>query len=72
VATAPTLPARLLTYAEAGEILGRHWKTVAAIVNRGELRAIRLGGRTVRIDPVDLQEYIDRHRAGEPAEAVPG
>jgi excisionase family DNA binding protein len=53
---------QLLTPEEVGLILGRHPKTVLALFNRGELAGIRLGARSVRFDPADVQDYIDAHR----------
>lgn len=47
---------------QVGEILGKHPRTVLVLVQKGELAAIRLGHRTVRFDPADVQRYIDRHR----------
>ena len=53
---------RLLTAADVAEILGKHPRTILVLADRGELAAIRLGHRTVRFDPADVQRYIDRHR----------
>lgn len=61
--TTPTHPDRLLTYREAGEILGVTERTIWTFVNRGELPAVRFG-RSVRIDPVDLREFIERSKNG--------
>jgi len=52
----------LLTAAQVGEILGKHPRTVLILAERGELAAIRLGHRTVRFDPADVQAYIDSRR----------
>ena len=41
---------------------GLHPKTVLLLYRRGELPGIKLGARTVRFHPVDVQNYIDRHR----------
>jgi excisionase family DNA binding protein len=54
---------KLLTADDVGKILGRHPRTVTNLARDGQLRAIRLGHRSVRFDPVDVQAYIDAHRA---------
>jgi len=58
---APTLGIveKLLTYKQAGELLGVTERTVWTLVADGELPAVRFG-RSVRIDPADLRAYIDR------------
>jgi excisionase family DNA binding protein len=53
---------RLQDAEEVATRLGRHPRTVLNLVKRGELRAVRLGPRTVRFDPADVQAYIDAHR----------
>lgn len=50
---------KLLTYKQAGELLGVTERTVWTLVADGELPAVRFG-RSVRIDPADLRAYIDR------------
>ncbi|GAB4384136.1 MAG: hypothetical protein Kow0022_05820 [Phycisphaerales bacterium] len=50
---------KLLTYKQAGELLGVTARTVWTLVADGELPAVRVG-RSVRIDPADLRAYIDR------------
>jgi excisionase family DNA binding protein len=52
----------LLTPEQVGAALGRHPKTVLNLFNRGELPGIKLGARTVRFHPVDVEAYIDAHR----------
>jgi excisionase family DNA binding protein len=54
---------KLLTASEVAEILGKHPRTVLVLAERGELRAVRLGHRTVRFQVSDVQDYIDRHRS---------
>lgn len=56
--TTPMLE-RLLSYKQAGALLGVTERTVWTLVNDGELPAVRFG-RSVRIDPADLRTYIDR------------
>lgn len=59
-ATMPTpIVEKLLTYKQAGELLGVTERTVWTLVADGELPAVRFG-RSVRIDPADLRAYIDR------------
>lgn len=59
--TAPTpgIVEKLLTYKQAGELLGVTERTVWTLVADGELPRVRFG-RSVRIDPADLRAYIDR------------
>lgn len=53
------LPATiLLTYGQAAELLGVSDRTVWSLVKKGELPAVRLAGRTVRIDRRDLDQFI--------------
>jgi excisionase family DNA binding protein len=52
----------LLTPEQVGAALGRHPKTVLLLFNRGELPGIKLGARTVRFHPADVEAYIDAHR----------
>lgn len=55
-------PLKLLTAGDVAEILGKHPRTILILAERGELAAIRLGHRTVRFRPGDVEDYIDRHR----------
>lgn len=57
--TTPGIVEKLLTYEQAGELLGVTKRTVWTLVDDGELPAVRFG-RSVRIDPADLRAYIDR------------
>jgi excisionase family DNA binding protein len=59
--TNPPNVVRLLTRAEAAERLGLSTKSVDRLLQRGELRAIRLGA-AVRIDPRDLDDLIRNAR----------
>jgi putative molybdopterin biosynthesis protein len=49
----------LLRPADAAERLAVSRKTVYRLIDRGELRAIHVG-RVVRIDPDDLDRYLNR------------
>lgn len=51
----------LLTYEEAGGILGVTGRTIWNMVDRGDLPAVRIG-RSVRIDPIDLHAFIERSK----------
>jgi excisionase family DNA binding protein len=53
---------QLLTADDVARLLGKHPRTILVMAGTGELSAIRLGHRTVRFDPADVQDYIDRHR----------
>ena len=49
----------LLTYREAGEILGVTERTIFRLVRDGEIPNVKFGG-SVRIDPDDLRGFIDK------------
>lgn len=63
----PELFAPLLTPEQVAQTLGQHPKTVLLMYRHGELPGIKLGVRTVRFDPRDVQGYIDRHRTASGA-----
>jgi excisionase family DNA binding protein len=48
----------LLTYQRVAEILGVTDRTVWELVRKGELRKVRVG-RSVRVDPADLRQFIE-------------
>ena len=54
----------LLTYAEAGKLLGVSDRTVWQLVDDGELLAVRFRG-SVRIDPADFRAFIERAKGRE-------
>ena len=56
----------LLTYEEAGKMLGVSGRTMWTLVDRGELPAVRFG-RSVRIDPADLRAFIEQAKDRESA-----
>ena len=58
---------QLLTAEKVGKVLGKHPRTVLVLAQKGELVATRLGHRTVRFRPSDVQDYIDRHRVAAAA-----
>ena len=49
----------LLTYREAGELLGVTDRTIFKLVKDGGLPNVKFGG-SVRIDPDDLRGFIDK------------
>jgi excisionase family DNA binding protein len=51
----------LLTYSEAARRLGCSDRTVWELVRRGELPAVKYL-RNVRIDPHDLETFIENHK----------
>ena len=53
----------LLTYDHVGKLLGVTGRTVWTLVDRGDLPAVRFG-HSVRIDPADLQTFIERAKSG--------
>lgn len=53
----------LLTYREAARVLGVTERTVWTLVNSGMLPSVRFG-RSVRIDPSDLREFIENAKHG--------
>lgn len=54
---------KLLTIQETAGRLGLHPQTVRKIVKSGRLRVARIG-RSIRIRPEDLEEFIESSRAG--------
>lgn len=55
----------LKTAEQVGKRTGQHPKTVLAAWRRGELPGIKLGARTVRFHPADVEAYLDaRRKAG--------
>ena len=49
---------RLMTYQEAAKVLGITDRTLWELVRKGEIRNVRVG-RSVRIDPADLRQFIE-------------
>jgi excisionase family DNA binding protein len=54
-------PRQLVTLCEAAEILAVSVKTVRRYIAAGELDAVRLGRRTIRIKVESLDRLIDGH-----------
>lgn len=54
-----THPKRFMSTADAAEELGVSENQIRALLNTGELRGFRVGGRKIwRIGTADLEEYI--------------
>jgi excisionase family DNA binding protein len=52
---------RFLTLADVAEILNTSLAQVTALVRRGELRALKLGGRGQwRVEATELEAFIER------------
>ena len=54
-------PRQLVTLCEAAEILAVSVKTVRRYIAAGELDAVRLGRRTIRIKAESIERLIDAH-----------
>ena len=73
---------RFLTLPDVAEILNTSLAQVTALVRRGELRALKLGGRGQwRVETTELEAFIERmyaetqqqlRRPAGPADADPG
>jgi len=47
-----------LTVAEIAELVKVHPQTVRNLIDRGELRAVRIGPRRIRVAQTDLDEFL--------------
>ena len=57
----PANPPRFLQLADVAEILNTSTAQVYALVRRGDLRAIKIGGRGQwRVESTELETYIQR------------
>ena len=54
----------LLTRLEVGDYLKMHPRTVDGLIATGALPAIKFE-RSVRIDPRDLERFLEAHKRGE-------
>ena len=54
------MPDELLTVAEVAETLKLNAQTVRNMIDRGELPAIRVGSRRVRVQRSDLDAFLAR------------
>jgi excisionase family DNA binding protein len=61
MATATSVPRRLVSLTQAAEILGVSTKSVRRYIAAGDLDAVRIGRRTIRIKTESLDRLIDAH-----------
>jgi excisionase family DNA binding protein len=61
MAATATPTRRLVSLPEAADILGLSVKTVRRYIASGDLDAVRLGRRTIRIKSDSLDRLIDEH-----------
>ena len=54
-----TAPARAVTIREAAERLSVHPKSVRRLIQTGELRAVRVGSRSLRVRSSDVDALLD-------------
>ena len=62
-----TTTARLLTYAEAAAETGLSERTIQRHAAAGEIKTVRLGRRSARIHPEELERFISEGPHGNPA-----
>jgi excisionase family DNA binding protein len=55
-----------MTYEDVANALSVNVKTVKRWVRDGRLRPARIGVRTVRFLPEDIQTFVERHRVEPP------
>ena len=61
MASTATFPRRLVSLPEAAEVLAVSPKTVRRYIAAGDLDAVRLGRRTIRIKTESLDRLINAH-----------
>lgn len=61
MATTAKIPRKLISLTEAADALGVSTKTVRRYIAAGDLDAVRLGRRTIRIRIESLDKLIDAH-----------
>jgi excisionase family DNA binding protein len=54
----------LLDAVGVADITGQHPRTILKAHRQGELAGVRLGRRTVRFRPEDVQQWLAAHRSG--------
>lgn len=65
---APTTPAslpQLLSVAEVARQLGISTRTIWSFIAHGQLRTLRLGKKTVRVEASELQRFVADARLGD-------
>jgi excisionase family DNA binding protein len=60
-------PSSLMSIGAAAERLGISRRTLYSRIAMGDVRTVRLGGRIVRIDPVDLAHYVEARKTSSGA-----
>ena len=61
MATSAPVARRLVSLVEAAEILGVSTKSVRRYIAAGDLEAVRIGRRTIRIKTESLDRMIEAH-----------
>lgn len=61
---ATTITRRLVSLAEAADSLAVSARTVRRYIADGQLEAVRLGRKTLRIKVDSIDRFIDRHPVG--------
>jgi len=61
----PDRPSGLVTIKDAAARCGVHPNTIRNLILRGELRAVRIGARIVRINATDLDALFTPYQGGE-------
>jgi excisionase family DNA binding protein len=62
VTNAPAEFERLLTMAEVGRVLGKTAQAVRMMIYRGQISAVKVGVRSVRVKRSDLQAFLKHLR----------
>lgn len=65
---APTIPSslpQLLSVSEVAKHLGISTRTVWSFIAHGQLRTIRLGAKTVRVEVSEVQRFVADARLGD-------
>ena len=55
----------LITIKEAALTCGVHPNTIRNLILRGDLRAVRIGARIIRINAIDLDALFTPYQGGE-------
>jgi excisionase family DNA binding protein len=65
---------QFLTVAEIAELLKLNQQTIRNMIDRGDLPAIRVGARRVRIRRADLEHFLEQGQTypSQPAAKAPG
>jgi len=64
----PAVPGQLLTEAEVCQRLGIGQRTLQRLIGRGEIQAVKMSPKLVRINPAEVERYLaTRTQGGNPA-----